>query len=64
MVKLTFKLIGYICNNSLTSTLLINNYANHVVINKRETDIKNKRICKTPFYKWYIKGYSNHTNFF
>lgn len=64
IIKLTFNLFGLICKNTLTSDILMFNYDNYVKIHKRETNIKYKRVCKTPFYKWYIKGYSNHNDFF
>jgi hypothetical protein len=29
----------------------------HLSITIIDKTINNKRVCKTPFYKWYIKGY-------
>ena len=39
------------------------NIANqYIKYNKIDVTINNKRICKTPFKKWYIKGYTNKSD--
>jgi hypothetical protein len=34
----------------------------YVHLYKADPTLNNKRICKTPFKKWYIKGYTNKTD--
>ena len=39
---------------------IINKFINcYVVFNKIDITLNNKRKCKTPFFKWYIKGYTH-----
>ena len=34
-------------------------YINYI---KSDINLKKKRICKTPFKKWYVKGYTNKSD--
>ena len=38
---------------------MINTHLSITIIDKT---INNKRVCKTPFYKWYIKGYTHKSD--
>lgn len=62
IIKGTFRLLHMIVNSKLTVdiySLFANNYIKY---NKIDKTINNKRICKTPFKKWYIKGYTNKSD--
>ena len=52
-----------ILNNIMKGKLNINiidKFINcYVVFNKIDITLNNKRKCKTPFFKWYIKGYTH-----
>jgi hypothetical protein len=42
--------------------ILKNTLDSFIKYSKIDTSIQNKRICKTPFKKWYIKGYCHKTD--
>lgn len=61
-IKGTFKLLYYIIKSKLTTEKLkkhCNMYINYI---KSDINLKKKRICKTPFKKWYVKGYTNKSD--
>lgn len=62
IIKGIFELMNEIVNGSLTTrsySSIANQYIKYYKIDK---SINNKRICKTPFKKWYIKGYTNKSD--
>jgi hypothetical protein len=62
IIKGTFNLLKDIIKGKLT----INKYKKiadtYIKYNKIDPLINNKRVCKTPFKKWYIKGYTNKSD--
>jgi hypothetical protein len=62
LMKCVFNLIIPIFSGSLSEKKLKNNLDIFIVINKSDPTIYNKRICKTPFKKWYIKGYTHKSD--
>ena len=56
-------MLYYIINGKLTKDIVNNTFEPFMKYNKIDTTIKNKRICKTPFKKWYIKGYVNKSDY-
>ena len=61
-IKGTFKLLYYIIKSKLTAENLKKNCNLYINYIKTETNLKKKRICKTPFKKWYVKGYTNKSD--
>lgn len=53
------EIIDIILKGKLTNNLIINLCNSYVKYNKIKTGINNERISKTPFTKWYVKGYHN-----
>ena len=62
LMKCVFNLIIPILSGSLSEKKLKNNFDIFIVINKSDPTLYNKRICKTPFKKWYIKGYTHKSD--
>lgn len=62
LIKAVFNLLNPICNAKLNEFTLKNELDMNVQLSKVDPTINNKRICKTPFKKWYIKGYINKTD--
>jgi hypothetical protein len=62
LMKCVFNLIIPIFTGKMNERKLKNNFDIFIVINKVDPNISNKRICKTPFKKWYIKGYSHKSD--
>ena len=53
------EIIDIILKGKLTNNLIINLCNSYVTYNKIKTGINNEIISKTPFTKWYVKGYHN-----
>jgi hypothetical protein len=53
-------------NEIVKGKLTLKSYSNvanqYIKYNKIDPTINNKRTCKTPFKKWYIKGYTNKSD--
>lgn len=62
IIKGIFELIHQIINGKLTLKSYSNVADQYVKYYKIDPTISNKRICKTPFKKWYIKGYTNKSD--
>ena len=63
LIKGVFTILYDIIHAKLTETTLtrmLNLYIKHI---KTDPTITNKRVCKTPFKKWYIKGYTHKSDF-
>ena len=56
-------MIYYVVSGKLTEKIIKNILDLYVMHNKVDTKLRNKRICKTPFKKWYVKGYTNKSDF-
>lgn len=63
LFKCSFNLLPYIIFGSLNKEILNNEFNMYVQIQKRDPTINNKHVCKTPFKKWYIKGYTEKSDF-
>jgi hypothetical protein len=63
IIKGVYKILHYIVNSKLTKKIMTSTFATYIKYKKVDTKLKNKRICKTPFKKWYIKGYTNKSDF-
>lgn len=61
-IKGIFELVKEIINGNLTSKSFENVANNYIKYYKIDTSIYNKRICKTPFKKWNVKGYTNKSD--
>lgn len=59
VIKGIFEIIDVILKSKLTNKIIINLCNSYVKYNKIKTGINNERISKTPFTKWYVKGYHN-----
>jgi hypothetical protein len=55
-------LISEIGSGKLTLKLYSNVANQYIKYYKIDPTINNKRICKTPFKKWYVKGYTNKSD--
>ena len=59
IIKGNFELLKDIVNGKLT----VKSYSNvaniYTKYNKIDPTLNNKRVCKTPLAKWYVKGYTN-----
>jgi hypothetical protein len=62
IIKGVFVLINEIGNGKLTLKTYSNVANRYIKYYKIDPTIHNKRICKTPFKKWYIKGYTNKSD--
>lgn len=62
IIKGTFRLLHMIVNSKLTVDIYLLFADNYIKYYKIDKTINNKRICKTPFKKWYIKGYTNKSD--
>ena len=62
IIKGVYELLTETINGKLTSELYKNIANQYIKYNKTDPTISNKRICKTPFKKWYIKGYTNKSD--
>lgn len=62
IIKGVYNIIDVIINGSLTYDIVSKFIKCHFACNKVDTSINNKRICKTPFKKWYVKGYTNKSD--
>ena len=61
-IKGTFKLLYYIIKSKLTVEKLKKHCNMYIKYIKTEMNLKKKRICKTPFKKWYVKGYTDKSD--
>ena len=59
IIKGIFELISEIVKGKLKLKSYSNVANQYIKYNKIDPTINNKRICKTPFKKWYIKGYTH-----
>lgn len=62
IIKGVFELIHEIITGKLTLKTYSNVANQYIKYYKIDPTINNKRICKTPFKKWYIKGYTNKSD--
>jgi len=62
IIKGVFELIHDIITGKLTLKTYSNVANQYIKYYKIDPTINNKRICKTPFKKWYIKGYTNKSD--
>jgi hypothetical protein len=62
IIKGTYKIIDDMINGKLTKEITNKFISCYVTYNKIDQTINNKRKCKTPFLKWYIKGYTNKSD--
>lgn len=62
IIKGIFVLISEIGSGKLTLKLYSNVANQYIKYYKIDPTINNKRICKTPFKKWYVKGYTNKSD--
>jgi hypothetical protein len=62
IIKGVYHLLYYIFKGNLMEDILKNTLDSFIKYSKIDTSIQNKRICKTPFKKWYIKGYCHKTD--
>jgi hypothetical protein len=62
IIKGIFELIHEIVNGKLTLKSYSNIANQYIKYYKIDPTINNKRVCKTPFKKWYIKGYTNKSD--
>ena len=51
-----------IVNGKLTTETYSNVAKQYIKYYKIDKSINNKRTCKTPFKKWYVKGYTNKSD--
>ena len=58
-IKGIFKTLEFIIKSKLTLEILKNISNNYVTYVKIKKGLNNDRISKTPFTKWYVKGYHN-----
>lgn len=59
IIKGIFKIIDLIIKGKLTTKIIDNLCYSYIKYTKIKRGINNERISKTPFTKWYIKGYHN-----
>ena len=59
IIKGIFKIIDVILKGKLTSKIITNLCNSYVKYTKIKKGVNNERISKTPFTKWYVKGYHN-----
>jgi len=62
IIKAVYGLITDIFKSELTELKLKKTLNIFVKYSKVDTTINKKRTCKTPFKKWYIKGYTNKSD--
>jgi hypothetical protein len=62
IIKGIFVLISEIGSGKLTLKSYSNVANQYIKYYKIDPTINNKRICKTPFKKWYVKGYTNKSD--
>lgn len=62
IIKGVYNIIGIVINGNLTYDNVSEFIKCYFACNKVDTTINNKRICKTPFKKWYVKGYTNKSD--
>lgn len=62
-IKGVYKMLFFIINGTLTTKIMTTIFSMYIIHNKVDTTLKNKRIYKTPFKKWYVKGYTNKSDF-
>ena len=59
VIKGIFKIIGFILKGRLTSKIILNFTNSYIKYQKIIKQSNKPRISKTPFTKWYVKGYYN-----
>jgi len=64
IIKGVYNLINNIFRANLIEETLINIFDMFIKYIKKDTSLQYKRICKTPFKKWYIKGYTHKTDMY
>jgi hypothetical protein len=62
IIKGIFEILKEIVSGELRMKSYSNIAHQYIKYNKIDVTINNKRICKTPFKKWYIKGYTNKSD--
>ena len=62
IIKCIFVLLKDIVKGKVETKTYIKIANIYIKYNKIDPLINNKRICKTPFKKWYIKGYTNKSD--
>ena len=63
MLKGVFLIIEIIIRGTNTQSMLFSLCDTHYVTTINETSRSNRRISKTPFTKWYIKGYVSQSKY-
>ena len=64
IIKGVFRLIHIIFKAELKDNKLKENLDDYIHYVKVEINLNNKRVCKTPFKKWYIKGYTHKSDMY
>ncbi len=64
IIKGVYHLINDIFRGNIIENTLVNTFDIFIKYLKIDTSLQNKRICKTPFKKWYIKGYTYKTDMY
>jgi len=62
IIKGIYELMQEIVNGKLTTETYSNVAKQYIKYYKIDKSINNKRTCKTPFKKWYVKGYTNKSD--
>jgi hypothetical protein len=62
IIKGIYELMQEIVNGKLTTESYSNVAKQYIKYYKIDKSINNKRTCKTPFKKWYVKGYTNKSD--
>jgi len=63
IIKGIYAMIRPIINGKLTKDIVVKTLQIFIKYTKIDTTINKKRICKTPFKKWYIKGYTHKSDY-
>jgi hypothetical protein len=62
MIACVYFNIKSILKGELSEKIIRNTIDSYFTLYKVDPKIKNKRVCKTPFKKWYIKGYTHKSD--